>query len=515
VLPEAGTNNVSREDDLIFNDRIILSPSIVNQLQIVAEKDEDLTKSVTNAPSIQVDSFFTGGGAQADVARTENTIHISEAVSFTHKNHYIRFGANIPQISRRAIDDRTNRLGTFAFSSLADYAKPTPTPYVFTSQQGPGRGLYWINEIGGFFQDQIRITPQMALTLGLRYQWQTYISDKKNFAPRMSIAYTLGPKTIMRAGFGIFFDRTGGDFPATFKIHNGVVLRSFQVLNPGYPDPLPPGDSLTELPSNVVRTPPNLRTPYTLQYGLEIERQLTSKLTLTAGYRGITGVAAFRSRDANAPAPPLYDQRPDSSLGFVQQVEAAGRSSSNALDVALRGRAGRWFSGQMQYTLGRSYDNTGGIRSYPQNQYDPNTLEWGPSNSDRLNRFKLLGTVNQDHWLSLGVGVTLYSGTPYTELAGSDPYQTGLGNARPPGVSRNSLRSGGTADFDLLWKHDFKLDRKKADDPRLITLGIAAFNILNHPNFTDYIGSIRSSLFKQPTTAFPGRQLQFSFAFQF
>lgn len=134
---------------------------------------------MSNAPSIQVDSSFTGGGAQADVARSENTIHISEAVSLTHKNHYIRFGANIPQISRRAVDDRTNRLGTFGFNSLADYAKPIPTPYVFTSQQGPGRGLYWINEIGGFFQDQIRLTSQMALTLGLRYQLKLHLRHEE------------------------------------------------------------------------------------------------------------------------------------------------------------------------------------------------------------------------------------------------------------------------------------------------------------------------------------------------
>jgi hypothetical protein len=349
----------------------------------------------------------------------------------------------------------------------------------------------------------------------LRYQWQTYISDTKNFAPRFSIAYTFRPKTILRVGSGIFFDRTGGDFPATFKLHNGIVLRSFQVLNPGYPNPLPSGGSLSALPSDIVRTVPHLRTPYTIQYSFEIERQLTPKLTLTAGYRGITGVASFRSRDANAPMPPFYDQRPDSALGFVQQIEAAGRSSSNALDVTLRGRAGRWFSGQAQYTLGRSYDNTGGIKSYPQNQYDPNALEWGPSNLDRLNRFKLLGTINQGHWLSLGLGATLYSGTPYTELAGSDLYRTGLGNARPAGVSRNTLRSGGTADFDALWKHEFRLDRKKSDDQKLITPGISAFNILNHPNFTDYIGNIRSSLFRQPTTALPGRQFQFSLTFQF
>jgi hypothetical protein len=515
VLAEAGMNNVGREDDLVFNDRIIVSPSIVQQLQVTLEKDEDVTSSLTNAPSILVDSSFTSGGAQADASRSENTIHISEVVSINHKNHYIRFGANIPQMSRRALDDHTNRLGTFEFNSIADYTAPTPTPYVFTVQQGAGRGIYWINEIGGFVQDQVKVNTKLLFTFGLRYQWQTYISDARNFAPRISAGYSPNTKTVLRAGSGIFFDRTGGDFPGTFKVHNGHALRTLQILNPGYPNPVPPGQSLTALPSSIVRETPDLRTPYTVQYSFSVERQLTPDMTLTCGYRGITGVRSFRSRDANAPLPPDHTTVPDPSLGFVQQIEAGGRLRSNTLDLALRGKAGRWFSGQAQYTLGRSNDNTGGISSYPQDQYNPNAMEWGPSNLDRRHRFNMIGTVNRDHWLSLGLGTTLYSGTPFTELAGTDEYNTGLGNARPAGVGRNTLRASGTQDVDALWDHDFKLGKGKGDNSKVVSVGISGFDVLNHPNFTNYVGNIRSSLFMQPTVAMTGRQLQFSFGFRF
>lgn len=152
----------------------------------------------------------------------------------------------------------------------------------------------------------------------------------------------------------------------------------------------------------------------------------------------------------------------------MQQIEAGGRLRSNALDIALRGKAGRWFSGQAQYTLGRSYDNTGGIGSYPQDQYNLNSLEWGPSNFDRRHRFNMMGTVNRDHWLSLGLGTTIYSGTPFTELAGTDVFNTGLGNARPAGVGRNTLRASGTQDVDALWNHDFKLGKGKVDDAKVI-----------------------------------------------
>ena len=258
TLPEAGYNLNSREDDAIFNDRIIVTPNLINQLQITFEKDEDVTSSVTEAQSIQVSGSFIGGGAQADLARTENTIHVNEIVTWSHGKHYIRAGVQLPQFSRRAVDDHTNRLGTFRFSSLATYS--ASTPYVFTAQQGVGRGFYWINEFGSFIQDQVKLTPKLQLSLGLRYDWQTFLPDNNNFAPRVSLAYAPGKgKTIIRTGTGVFYDRTGGDFPATVKLHNGIVLHSVQIQNPTFP--LAPHSDFSALPTNLVQFDQHIRRP--------------------------------------------------------------------------------------------------------------------------------------------------------------------------------------------------------------------------------------------------------------
>jgi outer membrane receptor protein involved in Fe transport len=276
VLPEAGTNNDSREDDAIFNDRIIVTSNFVNQLLVTFEKDEDVTRSVTNAPAIQVNGDFVGGGAQADLSRTENTIHVNEVASWSHGKHYIRFGAQLPQFSKRAVDDHTNRLGTYQFSSIVNYGSPNTgaSPNAFSAQQGPGRGLYWANELGAFVQDQIKVTPKLQASLGLRYDWITYVSDTNNLAPRVSLAYAPGKgKTILRLGSGFFYDRTGGDFPATFKLHNGIVLDSVLFQSPAYP--LPSGSIFTSVPSNIVREAGNTRAPYTIQSSFGIERQLT------------------------------------------------------------------------------------------------------------------------------------------------------------------------------------------------------------------------------------------------
>jgi len=238
VVAEAGFNSDSREDDLIFNDRIIVTPNLINQLLVTFEKDENVTRSVTDAPLIQVNGSITKGGAQTDSNRTENTVKVNEIVSWSHRKHYIRYGVQLPQFSKRAVDDHTNRKGTYGYSSLANLT--AQTPYVFTIQTGPGRGVYWANEVGSFVQDQIKVTPKLQVSLGVRYDWQTYVSDNNNFSPRGSLAYALGKgKTILRVGSGVFYDRTGGDFPAIVKLHNGVVLNTIQLQDQNTPDPLP------------------------------------------------------------------------------------------------------------------------------------------------------------------------------------------------------------------------------------------------------------------------------------
>ena len=517
VLAEAGYNTAGREDDAIFNDRIIVTPNLINQLQVTLEKDEDTSQSVTNAQSIQVNGAFTGGGAQNDSNRTENTIKVIETVSWSHGKHYIRFGAQLPQFSKRAVDDHTNRLGTFKFGSLANYS--ANTPYVFTGQQGPGRGLYWANEVGAFFQDQIKLSAKAQLTVGLRYDWQTYVDDYNNIAPRISLAYTPDKKgkTIYRIGTGIFYDRTGGDFPATVKLHNGVVLYTVQLQNPTYP--LAPGSIPPTTPSNIVRFAPNTASPYSIQYSFGVERQVHKGITLTAAYRGSVQAKSFRSVDVNAPILPSNPSltadypRPNSNYGQIQQIESGGRSLLNALDLSARVND-RYFSGQAQYTVASFMNNTNGINSFPQDQYHPN-VEWGRAPQDQLQRFNLIGNVNPDHWLSLGIAFALYSNLPYNETTGDDNYHTGLGNARPTGVGRNTLQTANNASVDLMYSHDFKLTKAKGDKAKILSAGISAFNVLNHANFSGYIGALNSSRFGQPTSAAAGRQLQFSLGYQF
>jgi hypothetical protein len=297
---------------------------------------------------------------------------------------------------------------------------------------------------------------------------------------------------------------------ADLKRYNGVIIRSFTLLSPSYPDPYPAGTNLATLPTNLVTRANTTRIPYTTNFSFGMEREIAKGLTVAATYRGTIGVHLFRSRDVNAPLPPFYDAgRPNLNFGTIRQIESEGRQHGNALDLTLQGKASRWFSGMAQYTFSHTDNNTGGIAWFPANQYSLQG-EYGRADFDQRHRFNLLATFNEDHWINLGAALKLYSGLPYTETSGIDAFNTGILNARPEGISRNTLDSGGTTELDLRWSHDLLAPHKGSEKLPIFSFAIDAFNITNHTSFTSYVGNVQSAFFEQPTAAAPARRLQFT-----
>ena len=130
---------------------------------------------------------FTGGGAQNDSLRTETHFTLVEAVTWSPPRHTVKAGVNIPDWSWRGFDDRTNTGGTFYFSSLPDYQ--SARSYSFVQQVGNGHVTYLERVVGLFVQDEMRLRPNFSIAAGLRYDWQSYVHDANNVAPRVSMAY--------------------------------------------------------------------------------------------------------------------------------------------------------------------------------------------------------------------------------------------------------------------------------------------------------------------------------------
>jgi hypothetical protein len=311
----------------------------------------------------------------------------------------------------------------------------------------------------------------------------------------------------------MFFDRTGVRPIQDVLRYNGVRLLRYVIVNPGYPNPLESGQGLAAQPPSTVTFAPDLNIPWSVQYSLSLERQLLKRTSASVTYTGSRGFDQFRSRDINAPLPPLYLVRPNPALGVSREIESAGTARSQSLQLTLRGQVTRFFSGSVQYVLSRAMNDTGGLTWMPPNSYDL-SQEYARADFDQRHRFDLLGTFNPGSLFNVGVALALYSGKPYSIVTGLDDFNTGIANARPPGVPRNSLEGPGYADLDLRWSRDIRLTGT-AKDGSAVTIGVDAFNVLNHVNDSRYIGTITSPFFGRAVSALPPRRMQMSVRFRF
>jgi Carboxypeptidase regulatory-like domain len=521
-LPEAASDESSSRHYLYVSDRAAITPNLLNEFSVRATTSDSITRSVLQGqPRIVVLDAFVGGSGQTNYNESHNYLQLNDTLSWSHGKHLIKAGINLPELGRYGLNDRSNFDGTFQFSSLQGYIQGIP--FSFVQQQGTSQLMYWQKEVGLFVQDEMRVRPGLSIAFGLRYDWQNYISNPKNFAPRLSFAFAPGKsrKVVFRGGVGIFYETTGQAAIADMLRFNGQGLLQIVLSKPSYPNPFTAGGMAQTLPSSIVRFAPDLRLPYNLQYSFGVETQLQKSTTFTATYIGDSGFNLFRSRDLNAPLPPRYVQRPNPDIATLREIESDGNLASNALKLAVRTKISRFFNGMAQYTLGRSYDDTAGIAAFPANQYDL-TGEWSRSNFDSLHFFYFYGTLNASKGVSLGASLSVRSGQPYTMTTGTDYYGTTFGNARPAGVPRNSLEGPGSATLNLRLAKTFTLiaaktgKRKKDEKTGLsATAAVDAFNVLSHVNFGRPVGNLSSPFFGHSISAGPPRRLQVLVRFQF
>jgi outer membrane receptor protein involved in Fe transport len=513
TLPSVGVNWHSIEQDSIYNQQTVLTPKLLNQFRVLAGNEYETWTSLSAAPLLVVVDAFNGGGAQSDRLRTEHHFTLTDIVTWSSGRQVVKGGFQIPDWSRRRFDDNTNRGGTFYFSSLADYAAGRPLSFV--QQAGDGHIVFLEKVLGGFVQDEIRVRPNLSVVFGLRYDWQEYFHDNNNVAPRASFAFAPAKDgaTVIRGGAGLFYDRTGPGPIQDLLKYDGHRLIRYVLTHPGYPAPFGAAQSLSAQPPGLVSLSPDARIPSSLQYSISLEQQLRKGTGASVTYSASHGFDQFRSRDVNAPLPPLYLVRPDPTLGVVREIESAGRSVNQSLQFTLKGQVTRWFVGSAQYVLSRTMNDTSGVNWMPPNAYDLSG-EYARADFDQRHRVDLLGTINPGSRFNLGMALALYSGRPYSVTTGRDDFGTGVPNARPAGVPRNSLESPGYADLDLRWSRDMFLSSRQKAGPAA-TIAIDAFNVLNRVNYARYIGTMTSPFFGRAVAAQPPRRLQISLRLKF
>ena len=481
------TQNVNHSVQI--TETAVLSASAINETRFQFLHAEGETIANSLSPALQVLGSFNGGGVQAGHSfDRRNNYELQNLTFIVRGTHSWKFGVRF----RGETDDNTspqNFAGTFTFGGgtapvLDSNNQPVLDPsgmaalgpitsieryrrtllfqqLGFTASQiralGGGATQFSINagdpklsagqlDVGAFVGDDWRASPNLTLSLGMRYETQTNIHDWRDFAPRIGIAWAPGatkrnarPKTVLRAGFGTFYDRFSLSNTLTALRYNGVVQQQFVVTNPDFFPAIPPVSVIagSQSTQTIQQISPSLRAPYIVQSAVSVERQLPLNTTVAITYANSHGLHMLRSQDINAPLPSTYDPLvPGSGVfplgrpGPVFLMESSGLYNQNQLIANVNARINQNLSLSGSYVFNHAKSNTDGLGTVPSKPYDL-AGEYGPAGIDVHHRASLTGSINTRWNVRFSPFVIIESGPPFDITVGRDLYGTTLFNGRP------------------------------------------------------------------------------------
>jgi hypothetical protein len=598
-----GAHNTYSMQTVQAMDTVVAGPAIFD-LRFRYYRNAGENIPVSTSPADQVlGSFTSGGSSQGNNFATFNGYESHNDASVVHGTHLWKFGVRL----RDEFDydtSPTNFNGTFIFgggvapqldaqnqpvlsggqpvmvsiSSLEQYrrtllfqAAGLSAAQIFALGGGPTQ--FSINagnpttnvsqfDIGLYVGDDWRARPNLTLSYGLRYEVQTNIHDPLDFAPRVGVAWAPGgsgkaakPKTVLRAGFGVFYYRFDMNNTLTAARYNGIVQQRYVINSPNFFPNVPPIAALAVMgttSSSVTQTiAPDIRSPELMQTALSVERQLPLNTTLAVTYSNTHLIHMTRSEDVNAPIEGTYSPlNPSAALyplghpGAVLQMETNGQCNQNQMTINVSSKVNSAVSVNGSYILNQSLCDTDSVSTFPGSPYTSQG-EYGPSAIDIRNRLNLTASVNTKWNVRVSPFMVLQSGTPFNITTGNDLFGTTLLNSRPgiatdptrPGLiqtsyglldpnpipgeqilGRNFGRGPGMMSVNLRIGKTFDLGPKREGggsgggrgffstpvSTRRYSLSISASirNVLNHTNPGPIIGNITSPLFGQANQMF-------------
>lgn len=544
--PSARGSAFTQDHAVVGSLTTVFDPQSVGDLRLqIADRQAVLRTNDAVGPGIVIAGLSQFGRPyDGNGRRSERHDQVTYTYSRSTGHHLWKVGATANHVREdAAMADGFG--GTYIFASVADFAAGHPNE--FRQAFGGVRVNYGVTSFGAFATDRWSITRNLTMDVGLRYDFEhlpvPFRQDANNFSPRVGLAFHAAPSWVVRAGYGIFFDRyvlaslnpvlqknganafeqvVAGDAAATvFQSTGGGVL-----LAP-----------LTGVPPSVYRADRNLATPYSQQASFGVEHLIARDLTASASYLFVRGVKLSRTRNINLlpPGPTFGPSRADPQFGDVYQLEDSASSTYQGVSFVLNRRMSNELEFSANYTFSKTFDDASDYNEQPQNPFDLKP-ERALSLQDQRQRltFNALwelpigdeeaGKPPKDDWVTRVFGhievapiFTIESGRSVNPLTGID--STGSHafplSARPSGFGRNSLKSPMLANIDFRVLKYFPFGKTA----RLDLVG-EAFNLLNRANVAQInpifgIGPNPLLGFMQALTGVGARRVQFSLDFEF
>lgn len=476
----------------------VITPAAINESRFQFQHNYNTNTGDNPVVNISVGDAFTSGSNYPLTYTHNNNIEYQNYTSITHKTHFLKFGIRIRDAFQGSYTTN-NFTGQFSWSSLAAYtnflegiaagqtlgqvfaAGYEPFQYTQAAQLN-GTPLLNVSQFdaGLFIQDDWKILPNVTLSPGLRYEIQNNVGDYTDFAPRIGLAWGIGPaqgrlktpNTVLRAGYGWFYTRVPLGDTLNAERFNGMNQLSYTVNNPqflsvpaleqiGYSSATAqslcsasPGACAPTAGTGTIAqqylTPyatastidikdSNLRAPVQMQTALGVDRSLPKNMTISVNYINTRGLHQFQSVNINTPLPGTYIPASLSNpfaqgnypygpnAGVLNLYESGGVFEQNQLIVNMRVPLGSKFSLQGYYAYGHANASSGN----PSNPYNF-AMDYGRAPYDIRNRVQIEGTVTLPWKLRLNPNIAYQSAPPFNIVEGIDQYgTTNTGTARP------------------------------------------------------------------------------------
>jgi hypothetical protein len=547
-----GLNSVQRGTD--FSDRqhstgvqliSTLTPTLLNELRTqYATRAQGRTpgSQAGTGPAITISGVAQFGGPVAGLTDagfgfTQDVLQVSNNLTQIRGDHAYKFGFDM----QRVMDTRTNSSQqVYTFSSIDNYlaARSGANPFAYNTFQqyfGDTYLEYTSNLYGLFVQDDWRISPNLKILYGVRYDLydvpegnptapfeasRNFRIDKNNFGPRFGAVWTVGGdrRTVVRANTGLMYDQPllgMYEQAITADGTNRRAAASFQPTTPGapaFPNVLSAGSGAQ--PNSLNTVSPDFEVARMWQNNLQVERQLGGSYAIAVGatYARGENLPAVSNINVINPIARLADGRPvystavnastrlDPRYNVINMVESIGDSDYRNLTLQFTRRAADGIQFDFAYTLGKSEDTSPvtGIISVQADagRSNPEDLEYdrGPNVLDQRHTF--VGSIvatpryNGDNALMrglvngtiFGVAMQFASGIPVNLRTNPGEINNdGIASDRPAGVPRNALTLPARYNVDLRLSRQVPLGRVR---PEIIAEVTNLFNTVQWSGVT-------------------------------
>jgi hypothetical protein len=424
-------------------------------------------------------------------------------------------------------------------------------------------------ELASYIQDDFKVTERLTLNLGLRYEnfvhwpWTEVANrmyqfvpatqdlvrvgtgnipsagtggDNTNFGPRVGLAYKLDQKTVLRAGYGVFYlapqveiaNNLAGNPPeliASAYSNNQFDFLGSRQASMGFDRPATGVIDGSQINS----IDPHARTAYVQQWNLSLQRELAGSVGLTVSYVGTKGTKLGVRANINQPVPgitPIVQRRPFPRFQSIFDVEDRLSSNYQGLQIAAERRLAAGLNFQLAYTLSHAIDFESGEITNSGSPMDVRNIRLDRGNADFDVRHRMVASWEYElpfkasgparhaiqGWQLNGI-LSLYGGLPFSVSSATNTLNIGQGTRAdrlrsgalaadqktpdlwfdisafgPPGPQlfgnsgRNILTGPGTRELDFSLFKNFYIDPEK---PRRVQFRAEFFNLTNTPQFNN------------------------------